>query len=116
MLYVDGQMEEKNASKAISYFTQAAEKGYADAYWQLALLYRAGKLVDKDYKKYAEYLFKAINDGSINALKELSEAFCLGLGVKQSFDIGNQMKMYYMQATNDEWKEVLNVYGYNTIL
>lgn len=116
MLYVDGQMEEKNASKAISYFTQAAEKGYADAYWQLALLYRAGKMVDKDYQKYAEYLFKAINDGSINALKELSEAYCLGLGVKQSFEIGNQMKMYYMQATCNEWKEVLKVYGYNTLL
>ena len=116
MMYVDGQMEEKDGTKAISYLTQAAQKGYADAYWQLALLYRAGKLVDKDYSKYTEYLFKAVNEGSISALKELSEAYSLGLGVKQSFEMANQMKMYYMQAVNDEWKEVLNVYGYNTIL
>lgn len=116
MMYVDGQIQEKDGSKAIHYLTQAAQKGYADAYWQLAMLYRAGKLVDKDYSKYTEYLFKAVNDGSINALKELSEAYSLGLGVKQSFEVANQMKMYYMQAVNDEWKEVLNVYGYNTLM
>ena len=116
MMYVDGQIQEKDGSKAIHYLTQAAQKGYADAYWQLAMLYRAGKQVDKDYSKYTEYLFKAVNDGSINALKELSEAYSLGLGVKQSFEVANQMKMYYMQAVNDEWKEVLNVYGYNTLM
>ena len=116
MMYAEGQIEEKDGTKAVYYFTQAAQKGYADAYLQLALLHRAGKLVDKDYQKYTEYLFKAVNDGSISALKELSEAYSLGLGVRQSFDIANQIKMYYMQAAGDEWKEVLNVYGYNTLL
>lgn len=116
MIYAEGQMAEKDATKTISYLSKAAEGGYADAYLQLALLYRYGKLVEKDYRLYAEYLFSAINDGSVAALKELSHAHYLGLGVEQNFDMANQIKEHYMRATCNEWKEVLNVYGYNTIL
>lgn len=116
MVYAEGQMADKDAAKAVSYLSKAAEGGYADAYLQLALLYRYGKLVEKDYRLYTKYLFSAINDGSVTALKELSNAHCLGLGVEQNFDMANQIKERYMRAVCDEWKEVLNMYGYNAIM
>ena len=115
ILYWEGQFEEKNIEKSISYLNQAAEKGYADAYLQLALLYKQGKVVEKDYNKYIDNLFHAINDGSTKALKELSDAYFLGLGVEQNFVIGNHIKGHYMRATCNEWKEILNIYGYNTM-
>ena len=116
MIYTEGQLEQVDAQKAVDYLNKAAERGYADAYLQLALLHRHGKLVEKDYSKYAHYLFQAVNDGSIKAVKELSDAYFLGLGVERSFEKGNQLKKQYMKSTCEEWKEVLNVYGYNTML
>ena len=115
ILYMDGQVEERNIEKSISYLTQAAKKGYADAYLQLALLYRQGKVVEKDYNKYIDNLFNAVNDGSIKALKELSDAYSLGLGVEQNFVVANHVKEQYMRASCNEWQEILNIYGYNTM-
>lgn len=116
LIYMEGQLEPRDIQKSIDYLTQAAEKGYADAYLQLALLYKRGRLVEKSYSKYTNYLYQAINEGSVQALKELSEAYYLGLGVKQSFETGNQIKESYMKALHGEWKEIMNIYGYNTIL
>lgn len=114
MIYVEGQLDNRDAAKAIAYLQKAGEKGYADAYLQLALLYRYGKLVERDYKKYTEYLLLAVNDGSVNALKEMSNAYYLGLGVEDDFETANRMKELYMKAACDEWKEILTMYGYNT--
>ena len=114
MIYVEGQLDDRDAAKAIAYLKKAGEKGYADAYLQLALLYRYGKLVERDYKKYTEYLLLAVNDGSVDALKEMSNAYYLGLGVKDDFETANRMKELYMKAACDEWKEILTMYGYNT--
>ena len=113
LVYVDGVIEERDAQKAIQYLTMAAEKGYANAYLELALLYKRGRLVTRDYTKYIEHLYCAIDCGSVEALKELSEAYYLGLGVVQNFNIANKIKNQYMQSSGEEWKEVLNVYGYN---
>ena len=114
MIYVEGQLDNRDVAKAMAYFEEAGKKGYADAYLQLALLYRYGKLVERDYKKYTEYLLLAVNDGSVDALKEMSNAYYLGLGVKDDFETGNRMKELYMKAACDEWKEILTLYGYNT--
>lgn len=115
MIYVAGMLEGQDAQKAMQYLTKAAEMGYADAYYEMALLYRKGKLVDKDYEKYVKNLHSAIEMGSVKALKELSEAYYLGMGVEQNFIIANRIKDRYMKASNEEWKEILNVYGYNTL-
>ena len=114
MIYVEGQLDNRDVAKAMAYLKAAGEKGYADAYLQLALLYRYGKLVERDYKKYTEYLLLAVNDGSVNALKEMSNAYYLGLGVEDDFETANRMKELYMKAACDEWKEILTMYGYNT--
>ena len=114
MIYVEGQLDNRDVAKAMAYFEEAGEKGYAEAYLQLALLYRYGKLVKQDYKKYTEYLLLAVNDGSVNALKEMSSAYYLGLGVENDFETANRMKELYMKAACDEWKEILTLYGYNT--
>ena len=115
MLYMEGQLEDRDMDKSIAYLTESAKKGYADAYLQLAIMYRQGKLVERDYKKYIDYLFSAVNDGSVKALKELSDAYSLGLGVEQNFTIANHMKEQYMRASCNEWQEILNLYGYNTM-
>jgi len=114
MIYVEGQLDNRDVAKAMAYFEEAGKKGYADAYLQLALLYRYGKLVERDYKKYTEYLLLAVNDGSVDALKEMSNAYYLGLGVEDDFETANRMKELYMKAACDEWKEILTMYGYNT--
>ena len=114
MIYVEGQLDNRDVAKAMAYFEEAGKKGYADAYLQLALLYRYGKLVERNYKKYTEYLLLAVNDGSVDALKEMSNAYYLGLGVEDDFETANRMKELYMKAACDEWKEILTMYGYNT--
>lgn len=114
MIYVEGQLDNRDVAKAMAYFEEAGKKGYADAYLQLALLYRYGKLVERNYKKYTEYLLLAVNDGSVDALKEMSSAYYLGLGVEDDFETANRMKELYMKAACDEWKEILTLYGYNT--
>lgn len=113
LVYADGAIEERDASKAIQYLTMAAEKGYANAHLELALLYKRGRLIAKDYARYIEHLYSAIDCGSVEALKELSEAYYLGLGVEQNFNTANKIKNQYMKSSGEEWKEVLNVYGYN---
>ena len=116
MIYTGGQLEDANPELALQYLTDAAEKGYADAYLQLALLYKRGRIVTKDYGKYVSYLFDAVEAGSVDALKELSDAYFLGMGVNADFYEGNRVKRCYMKSNAEEWKEVLNVYGYNTKL
>ena len=116
VVYTEGVIVERDVSKAMEYLTMAAEKGYADAYFELALLHKRGRLIERDYAKYIEFLYSAIDSGSIKALKELSEAYFLGVGVKSDFNVANNIKECYMRASDEEWKEVLNVYGYNTIL
>lgn len=115
-IYIEGVVQERNVGKAIEYLTAAAEKGYADSYLELALLYKRGRMVERDYAKYIGYLYDAIDCGSVAALKELSNAYFLGLGVNPDFNVANDIKRNYMKASCEEWKEVLNVYGYNTIL
>ena len=116
LVYVDGVIEQQNVSQAISYLSKAAEKGYADAFYELALLYKRAKLVEKDYAKYIDYLHCAVDHGSVKALKELSDAYYLGLGVTADFNVANRIKDRYMKASCEEWKEVLHIYGYNTVL
>ena len=116
VIYTGGQIEDADSEKALHYLTSAAEKGYAEAYLQLALLYKRGRIVSKDYGKYVSYLFDAVEAGSVEALKELSDAYFLGMGVDVNFYEANRIKRCYMQANAEEWKEVLNVYGYNTKL
>lgn len=116
VIYTGGQIEDADAQKALHYLTQAAEQGYADAYLQMALIYKRGRIVTKDYDKYVSYLFDAVDAGSVEALRELSDAYFLGMGVNVDFYEGNRLKRCYMQANAEEWKEVLNVYGYNTKL
>ena len=82
----------------------------------MALIYKRGRIVTKDYDKYVSYLFDAVDAGSVEALRELSDAYFLGMGVNVDFYEGNRLKRCYMQANAEEWKEVLNVYGYNTKL
>lgn len=116
VIYTGGQIEDADSEKALHYLTAAAEKGYAEAYLQLALLYKRGRIVSKDYGKYVSYLFDAVEAGSVEALKELSDAYFLGMGVDVNFYEANRIKHCYMQANAEEWKEVLNIYGYNTKL
>lgn len=111
--YFEGQNVTKDYDKAKDYFEKAADMGYPDAYYQLALMSKSGLGMERDYDKYIRYLMKAIDIGSLPAIKELYEAYMLGLGVNRDFMEAIRIKQLYHKALNEEWKEVLAIYGYN---
>ena len=50
-------------AKAVEYFTQAAESGIPEAFFGLGECYYAGKGVEKDPEKAAEYYRQALDAG-----------------------------------------------------
>jgi len=59
--------EEGNYESSFEYFTKAAELGNVDAHYDLSVLYREGKGVEKDEKRETYHLEEAAIAGNLNA-------------------------------------------------
>ena len=68
--------------KGVSYYT-----------YILAYLYKNGRGVKKNLKKYAEYLLMCANDGSSTATIEMAECYEKGIGVAK--DLRKAFDLYY---------------------
>ena len=62
-LILDNRVPDSDYAKAVEYFTRAAESGAPHAFFGLGECYYAGKGVEKDLEKAAEYYRKALEAG-----------------------------------------------------
>jgi len=68
-----GQGTAKDSSKAIKYYEDASNKGYAQASYTLAQIYETGELgVAKDSNKFSQYIQKASAQGSDDATVKIA--------------------------------------------
>ena len=74
---------ENNEREAVEWYTKAAEQGYADAQFNLALCYDDGEGVEKDPAKAVEWYTKAAEQGYAQAQCNLGVCYANGSGVKK---------------------------------
>lgn len=68
-----GQGTAKDSSKALKYYEDASNKGYAQASYTLAQIYETGELgVAKDSNKFSQYIQKASAQGSDDATVKIA--------------------------------------------
>lgn len=68
-----GQGTAKDSAKAIKYYEEASNKGYAQASYTLSQIYEDGALgVAKDNKKFSQYVQKASAQGSDDATVKIA--------------------------------------------
>ena len=73
-----GQGTPKDNAKALKYYEDASNKGYAQASYRLAQIYETGELgVAKDSNKFSQYVQKASAQGSDDATVKLRPFYLL---------------------------------------
>lgn len=94
LLYYHGQGVKENDARAFELFEQAAEKGLADAQFQLANMYAFGTATvpaDVDPNRLAaRWYFEAARQGHAEAQYSLGIMFLTGSGVVQSAEEANK--------------------------
>lgn len=73
--YEQGYGCSKSPKRAISYYVQAANQGYADAEFKLGSIYLEGIVVSRDIKEAEKNFFSAANHGNYEALTILKRDF-----------------------------------------
>lgn len=82
MVYENGTIEvEKNLSKAVSFYEQAASKGYLPAISYLGYCYYDGKIVKRDVDKGLKMIEQAAMQGDVKAANNLGWLLLEGEGV-----------------------------------
>lgn len=71
--------------QATKWYTQAAEQGYLDAQFNLALLYYRGDGVLQDYRAAHAWFIQAANQGDADAQHALGVMYYNGEGIPQDF-------------------------------
>lgn len=80
---LSGQILENDPEMAAGWFFRAAEQGYADAQFNLGLLYANGEGVPQDMKQTAELFRKAAEQGHVDAQNNLGALYFTGEGVER---------------------------------
>lgn len=87
-----------NSSRDISYsyYKRAAELGNEDGFYNLALYYIEGRIVEKSYKEAIRYLEMAAEKDYKDAMSKLGELYEAGTGVERNLQ--EAIKYYKMSA------------------
>lgn len=94
----------ENYKKAYTYFLKASKKGNKDAYFQLSIFYRKGKVVPKDIDKSIFFLEKAAEKGHKKAQYNLGNFYREGKVVQQ--DYRKALEYYNLSADqNFTWAQ-----------
>lgn len=81
---LSGQILENDPEMAAGWFFRAAEQGYADAQFNLGLLYASGEGVPQDMAQAAELFRKAAEQGHVDAQNNLGALYFTGEGVDRN--------------------------------
>ncbi|SER09782.1 hypothetical protein SAMN05421690_100861 [Nitrosomonas sp. Nm51] len=76
-----GQILDNDPELAAGWFYRSAEQGYADAQFNLGLMYANGEGVEQDMQQAAELFTKAAEQGHIDAQNNLGALYFIGEGV-----------------------------------
>lgn len=79
-------LENENYTEAMACFQKAAEKGNAEAEYNIADLYWGGLGVEEDHETAAEWLKKAAENDYPEAQNALAALYYNGMGVPQDFE------------------------------
>ena len=91
-------------AKALELYTEAGEKGDADAQAQVGYLYQYGCGVDPDYEKAMEWNNRAAQQGNAQGQAQIGWLYQQGLGVTQNLDEAGR---WYTRAADqgNKWAE-----------
>lgn len=78
-----GQVLNNDPELAAGWFFRAAEQGFADAQFNLGLMYANGEGVDKDMTQAVELFKKAAEQGHVDAQNNLGAMYFTGEGVER---------------------------------
>ena len=81
---LSGQILENDPEMAAGWFFRASEQGYADAQFNLGLLYANGEGVPQDMAHAAELFQKAAEQGHVDAQNNLGALYFTGEGVERN--------------------------------
>ncbi len=95
LLYMTGRGTDKNQSKALQYFAEAAQKGHTKAQYELAECYYYAKGVAKDEKKAFAWYKKAAEAGHADAQLQAGYMCEMGLGTIKN---NNQAFAWYQKS------------------
>jgi TPR repeat protein len=86
--------------RAKSWFQKAADSGFAEAQYNLAVLYAEGRGVEKNAVAAGEYFLKAAMQGMADAALEYGVMVFRGDGVEKNEEIGAQWLLVAAQRGN----------------
>ncbi len=84
---LSGQVRDNDPGLAAGWFYRAAEQGYADAQFNLGLMYINGEGIEQDTVQAVELFKKAAEQGNIDAQNNLGALYYTGEGVERNVDI-----------------------------
>lgn len=82
-----GKTLDNDPAAAAGWFYRSAMQGFADAQFNLGLLYANGEGIAKDSAKAAEWFKKAAEQGNVDAQNNLGAMYYLGEGVPKDYAI-----------------------------
>ena len=85
-VYYSGIDIEQSYAKAVEYYKEAADDGYAAAQTNLGNCYYSGKGVTQSYEEAVKYYKLAAEQGYAAAQTNLGDCYYSGKGVKQSYE------------------------------
>lgn len=85
---MSGQVLDNDPELAAGWFFRSAEQGYADAQFNLGLMYANGEGVEADTSQAVELFKKAAAQGNVDAQNNLAAMYYTGEGVTRDVDKG----------------------------
>lgn len=81
-----GEMLDNDPELAAGWFFRSAEQGYADAQFNLGLMYANGEGVEADTSKAVELFKQAAEQGNVDAQNNLAAMYYTGEGIDRDVD------------------------------
>jgi len=103
--YANGKGVKKDYEKAVKWYSQSAEQGFADAQYHLGIHLYSGKGVKKDYEKAAKWIKKAALQGNIKAQHKLGILYYNGQGIIKSYKEAAKWVKKSYESGNTKAKE-----------
>jgi len=111
-MYYNGKGVPQDWSKAREWYEKAAEKGNAEAMFNLGVMYEHGEGVPQNYAKAAEWYEKWAEKGDAKAMFRLGWMYANGKGVRQDW---SKAWEWYKKAVEQRKKQENDGVAYTVI-